>query len=401
VNVLHITPYYAPAWSLGGVVRAVSDLAVAQVERGDAVRVLTTDIADLRGGCIATLDEMRDGVHVQRAPNLLPNLRARYNLSTPKGFTALLHAALPQAQIVHLHEFRTLEALLTLRAKPSAPIVLSPHGTLAVETGRSAVKRLWDRLFGRYTARHIAGVAALTEIERAQVEAHWRRLGLPMPLIRVIPNAVGEDIWSGLAHPQLSEDIAALRRRFGIRDVPIVLFLGRLHERKGLQYLIPAFGEALRSGADAHLLIAGADAGMLREVEHLIATQQLSERVTVAGLLTGRERISALAAAEIFALPAIGEGLALAALEAAAVGCALLLTEGCNLPEAAAHGAALIVERNVSALSRALQQLLESPSLRHSMGAAAQKWAEHTFRWKIIAEQIAQLYAECVILKNQ
>ncbi|MBO9309857.1 MAG: glycosyltransferase [Chloroflexi bacterium] len=401
MNVLHVTPYYAPAWAFGGVARAVTDLAVAQVERGDVVRVLTTDIADLRGGRIATLDEMRDGVHVQRAPNLLPSLRARYNLSTPIGFTKLLRAALPQAQVVHLHEFRSLEALLTVRAKPSAPIVLSLQGTLPVETGRSAAKRLWDRLFGRYTARHIAGVAAVTEIERAQVEAYWRRLKLPVPLVRVIPNAVGEDIWAGLAHPQLGEDIAALRRRFGIGNVPIVLFLGRLHERKGLQYLIPAFGEALRSGADAHLLIAGADAGMLREVERLIAAQQLGERVTVAGLLTGRERIAALAAAEIFALPAVGEGLALAALEAAASGCALLLTEGCNMPEAAAHGAALIAERNVGALSRALQQLLESPNLRHSMGAAAQRWAENTFRWKKVAEQVAQLYAECITLKGQ
>jgi glycosyltransferase involved in cell wall biosynthesis len=401
VNVLHITPYYAPAWSLGGVVRAVSELAAAQVVRGDAVRVLTTDIADLRGGRIAICDEVRDGVHVQRAPNLLPRLRARYNLSTPKGFTALLRAALPHAQVVHLHEFRTLEALLMLRAKPSAPIVLSPHGTLAVDTGRSAVKQLWDRLFGRYTARHIAGVAALTETERAQVEAYWRRLKLPAPRIRVIPNAVGEDIWAGLARPQLSEDVAALRRRFGIRDVPIVLFLGRLHARKGLQYLLPAFGKALHSGADAHLLIAGADAGMLPEAERLIAAQGLQERVTVAGLLTGRERIAALAAAEIFALPAIGEGLALAALEAAASGCALLLTEGCNLPEAATHGAALIVERSVDALSRALQQLLESPNLRQDMGAAARKWAEDTFRWEKIAQQMAQLYAECAILVDQ
>jgi glycosyltransferase involved in cell wall biosynthesis len=100
-------------------------------------------------------------------------------------------------------------------------------------------------------------------------------------------------------------------------------------------------------------------------------------------------------------LPAVGEGLALAALEAAASGCALLLTEGCNMPEAAAHGAALIAERNVGALSRALQQLLESPNLRHSMGAAAQRWAENTFRWKKVAEQVAQLYAECITLKGQ
>ncbi|MDW8298411.1 MAG: glycosyltransferase [Anaerolineae bacterium] len=401
MNVLHVTPYYAPAWAFGGVVRAVSELTAAQVRRGDSVRVLTTDIADLSGERIAVRNEMHNGVHVQRAPNVFPQLRARYNLSTPKDFSKLLRTALSQAEIVHLHEFRTVEALLTLRAKPKAPLILSPHGTLSLETGRSVLKQLWDRLFGRYMARRITGVVALTETERCEVEAFWRQFKLSVPRLRVIPNAVGEDIWTGLAQPCLSDDIAALRRRFNISDAPIVLFLGRLHERKGLQYLVPAFGQALQDGADGHLLIVGADAGMLNEVKRLVAAHGLHERVTITGLLTGRERIAALAAADIFALPAVGEGLPLAALEAAASGCALLLTEGCNLPEAAAHGAGIIVERTVEALSEALQRLLALPDLRHDMGRAARQWAESAFRWQRIAEQTAQFYMECAILNAQ
>lgn len=401
MNVLHITPYYAPAWALGGVVRAVSALAEAQAQRGDHVCVLTTDIADLRGGRLAVLEEMRNGVHVQRAPNALPRLRARYNLSTPKNFGKLLRSALSQAQVIHLHEFRTLEALLTLRAEPSAPIILSPHGTLSQVTGRSALKRLWDQLLGRYMARRITGVAALTEIEQHEVEAYWQRFKLPPPPIRVIPNGVDEDIWKGLAQPFLNDDIAALRRRFDISDAPIVLFLGRLHQRKGLQYLIPAFGQALQSGTQGHLLIVGADAGMLSEVKCLIAAHSLQKRVTVTGLLEGRERIAALAAAEIFALPAIGEGLSLAAIEAAASGCALILTEGCNLPEASAHGAGMIVERTIESIAEALERLLRLPSLRHEMGAAARQWAEKNFRWSKIAGQMAQFYAECAILIGQ
>lgn len=398
MNVLHITPYYAPAWALGGVVRAVSALAEAQVQRGDVVRVLTTDIADLKGGRLAALDEMRSGVHIQRAPNIFPQLRARYNLSTPKNFSKLLGAALPQAQIVHLHEFRTIEALLLLRAKPKVPIVLSPHGTLSPSTGRSAAKRLWDKLLAGHIARVIAAVAALTETERHEVEVCWRQFKLPVPTLRIIPNGVDEEIWAGLAQPRLEEDIAALRRRFNIGDVPIVLFLGRLHTRKGLQYLLPAFERALRNGAAGHLLIVGADAGMLSQVERLIGTHGLQGRVTVTGLLEGRQRIAALAGAEIFVLPAVGEGLPLAALEAAASGCALLLTEGCNLPEAAAHGAGLIVARDVEALAEALQRLLALPSMRQAMGAAARRWAESALRWGGIAEQMAQLYAECAIL---
>ncbi len=401
MNVLHITPYYAPAWALGGVVRAVSELAAAQAARGDQVQVLTTDIADLNGGRIAVLEEMRDGVHVQRARNAFPLLRGRFNLSTPQGFGALLQARLPQADLIHLHEFRTLEALLTLRAKPAVPIILSPHGTLSQATGRGTLKRLWDRLFGRYTARHITGVTALTQAERAEVEAAWYAFGLDLPPVRVIPNGVGADVWAGLANPQLGADVAALRKRFGIGDVPIVLFLGRLHERKGIQYLIPAFGQAIQAGVAAHLLIVGADDGMLGAMQRLVEQDNLSAQVTFAGLLEGRERSAALAAAEIFALPAVGEGLSLAALEAAASGCALILTEGCNLPEAATHSAGMVVARHRDAIAAALRHLLESPTVRRQMGAAAQTWAKDAFQWQAIAEHMAQFYAECAILKRQ
>lgn len=401
MNVLHITPYYAPAWALGGVVRAVSELAAAQAAHGDQVRVLTTDIADLKGRRIAVLEEVRDGVVVQRAQNAFPLLRGRFNLSTPQGFGALLRAALPQADLIHLHEFRTLEALLTLRAKPAVPIILSPHGTLNQATGRSTIKRLWDRLFGRYTAQHITGVAALTQAEQAEVEAAWRAFGFVPPPVRVIPNGVGADVWAGLANPQLGADIAALRKRFGIGDVPIVLFLGRLHQRKGIQDLIPAFGQAIRAGVTAHLLIVGADDGMLGALRRFVEEDNLSAHVTFAGMLEGRERIAALAAAEIFALPAVGEGLSLAALEAAASGCALILTEGCNLPEAATHGAGMVVARHRDALAAALKHLLEAPSVRRQMGEAAQVWAKNAFQWQVIAERMAQFYVECVILKRQ
>ncbi len=401
MNVLHITPYYAPAWALGGVVRAVSDLAAAQAARGDQVQVLTTDIADLNGGRITALEEVRDGVHIQRARNVFPLLRGRFNLSTPRRFGVMLRAALPQVDLIHLHEFRTLEALLTLRAKPTVPIILSPHGTLSQATGRSTIKQLWDRLFGRYTAARITGVAALTETERTEVEAAWQTFGLAPPPLRVIPNGVGADIWAGLASPQLGADVAALRRRFGIGDVPIVLFLGRLHERKGIHYLIPALGQALQAGCTVHLLIVGADDGMLGAMQHLVEQAKLSAQVTFAGLLEGRERIAALAAAEIFALPAVGEGLSLAALEAAASGCALILTEGCNLPEAAAHGAGIIVARQTDALAAALRHLLESPTVRRQMGAAAHSWAKYAFQWQAIAEGMARFYTECAILKRQ
>src|SRR5512142_837227 len=151
MRILHVTPYYAPAWSYGGVVSAVTGLATAQAERGHHVTVLTTDALDAthRADLSPTSDS---GVQVIRCRNVSNTIRARYNLSLPVGFRRAFQRLAADADVVHTHELRTVENLLIDHQKP---VVLSPHGTLPYGTGRSAFKRAWDRLFGRTLLRKI------------------------------------------------------------------------------------------------------------------------------------------------------------------------------------------------------------------------------------------------------
>ena len=107
--------------------------------------------------------------------------------------------------------------------------------------------------------------------------------------------------------------------------------MGRLHERKGLAALVEAF--RMSAPADARLVIAGPDEGMRARLEPL-----LDGRMLFTGLLAGHERLAALAAADLLALPARGEGLPMVALEAMGAGLPLILAPGCNLPLAAARG---------------------------------------------------------------
>ena len=76
------------------------------------------------------------------------------------------------------------------------------------------------------------------------------------------------------------------------------------------------------------------------------------------GLLTGEDKLAALAAADLFALPAVGEGFSMAVLEAMACGLPVLLTPGCNFPEVVDAGAGMVVAREVPALSEGLRALL-------------------------------------------
>src|SRR5258708_6350686 len=384
LRILHVSPYYAPAFAFGGVVSAVSGLATAQAECSHHVTVLTTD-ALTRSQRNPVLRETIAGVDVIRCRNVSSVLRARLNLSFPRGFRAVFAELARRADVVHVHELRTVENVLIDHARP---IVLSAHGTLSYETGRGAFKRTWDTVFGRSMLRKIDQVAALTANEADEAHALWMVLGLAtqFPGVSIIPNGVPADF--------NVDGVDTLRARYALDDGPVVLFLGRLHERKGLQFLIPAFAQATADPelSGARLLVVGPDEGMLAQAQALAAQAGIAGRVTVTALLRDADPRAALATTDIFALPAIGEGLPMAVLEAMAAGIPVILTPGCNLPDLEKRGAGLRIPREVGPLAQALHVLLRDPERRKAMGVHGRAWVQESFTWPVIAAQTEMMY---------
>lgn len=377
MNILHLTPYYAPAWTFGGVPRAVEGLARALVRRGHRVTVLTTDALTADAGQAGPAEEVRDGVRVLRVANLAPRLRRQFNLSTPLRMSAVARELLPQLDIVHCHELRTLENLLVTPGAAAAglPLLLSPHGSLPHTSGRTALKVLWDRSVGPGLAQRFSHVIGLTDAEVAELRAHWPGHSA----FSVIPNGIDLADFANLG------DGAAFRARWQLGAGPLCLFMGRLHERKGLQPLVEAF--RLTQRADARLVIAGPDEGMRARLE-----PRLDERMRLTGLLTGQERLDALAAADLLALPASGEGLPMVALEAMGAGLPLILAPGCNLPQAVARGAALEAPPRPRPLAAALEQLLANAPLRAQMGRQGRALVRESFTWDAIALRYEAVY---------
>lgn len=383
MHILHVTPYYAPAYAFGGVVRAVEGMATAQVKAGTRVTVLTTDALTITDRVSSAESAMPDGVQVLRVRNVVQALR-RLNLSTPFGFAEALKRIEEPIDVLHLHELRTVESLIVAdhARTNNIPVVLSPHGTLNPRTGRSILKQRWDHLLSRRVMRVVRAVVALSEQEADDVRGLWSRLDLAPPRIDRIPNGVRLDDFAMLP------DSSAFRQRYGIRAQYVVLFLGRLHERKGVETVLHAFQQAKLP--DAELVFAGPDEGMRARLE-----AQSGKRVTFTGYLDADERLAALATASVFVLPAVGEGMSMAALEALAAGVPVILAPHCGPPEVAAVGAGLVVEPSIEAVTRALQTLLDPQKTNLiRMGEEAQALIAKQYTWSAINERLMALYRD-------
>ncbi len=382
MNILHVTPYYLPAYPFGGVVRAVEGMSAALIRRGHQVTVLTTDAVSRTERYSGELVETIDGVRVIRVRNWIPALR-RSNLSTPIGMRRIAPSLIADADVIHLHEFRTAEALIVTPAaeRRHKPVVMSPHGTLTLDAGETGLKRIWDRVLSPPVSRRINAVIGLTEKETAEARELWTQFGTSSHFY-TIPNGVNAAEFDSLNGAE------AFRQQYGIGGAPLILFMGRLHRRKGASLLVKAFLQAAIPGAK--LMIAGPDEGELA-----VITPMLTPDVIVPGFLDAAARRAALAAADVFVLPALGgEGLPMAVLEALAAGVPVMISPACGLPIVERSQAGVITAAEPDAIAAALRDLVADPSRRALMRDNARRLARDQFSWDTVGAQLEAVYQE-------
>jgi glycosyltransferase involved in cell wall biosynthesis len=174
----------------------------------------------------------------------------------------------------------------------------------------------------------------------------------------------------------------------------IVLFLGRVHHKKGVLNLLRAWSLVSPRRSGAHLVIAGpeyADTGA--RVRQIIKECHLENEVTLTGVISGTLKLSALSAAKYFCLPSYSEGLSVAVLEALAIGLPPIVTPECNIPQVASSGAGVCTSNDPAALAATLKSCLDL-SFRdwQEMSGAAHNLARSQFNWNNVGESMYSVY---------
>jgi len=379
MKVLHVVASLSPTW--GGPVPVVKGLTEAMAKKGLNVTVFAPVVQDSSHGVIK-LEGVRVTLFKQ---NLLSRIWRAYSSELVK----VLYREIEGFDLVHIHEIWHHPHFAAYRAarKAKKPFIITVHG--ALEPWCLNYKALKKRIYAVLIQRRILnGAAAIHAITQEEVE-HILAFGVDSPIF-TIPNGIDSEEFSELPPREELEKLYP-----ELQGKKVVLFLGRIHPIKGLDILVRAFGQVARECKDVHLLIVGPDEGGYRgEVERLLASEGVIEKVTFTGMLTGKEKLAALSRANICVIPSYSEVRSIVALEAMICGLPLIITRQCQFPEVAEARAGIVIDPDAVQLAEAMIELLDNPKLREEMGNNGRRLVMERFTWDKVAEQMVQLYQD-------
>ena len=386
MRILHAITTLDPA--AGGPPMVVARLAAAQAALGHEVAVAAYPSPGR---------EEAIGQSFQRVPHF-DRMKVR-ELPRPRGLGDRILAggggravgdliARDGIDVLHLHGVwdPLLRAAAAAAKRAGKPYVVTPHGML--DPWSLAQSRLKKRVALVLAYRRMLDGAAFLHALNADEQRLIGPMGLRCP-VRVIPNGVFIEEFDHLPSPGSFQAV-----RPALRGRPFVLFLSRLHTKKGLDYLADAMALLAPRTPDLQLVVAGPDDGARAPFEQQVARLGLGERVHVVGPIYGTDKLAALADAACFCLPSRQEGFSMAITEALACGLPAVISAACHFPEVAEAGAGEVVDLDPAAVADAIERVVGDETRRRAMGEAGRRLVRTRYTWPKIAEQCVAAYQE-------
>jgi len=397
MRILNVTQSYAPFFEFGGPPVKVRALAEGLAQKGHEVTVLTADWGlkkrlqespgetPAEGGPFGRKREV-NGV---RAIYLANWLRYRTTTWNP-AVGRYLRARLRDFDVVHIFGLYDLlgSRVASECRKQKIPYIVEPMGMYRPIVRSLLLKRIYHQIFG---SKLIAGASAIVATSEQEV-AELTACGIPKEKIILRRN--------GIEFPQEFPERGMFRKSLGIaQDAKLLLFLGRLSQKKSPDLLLDAFAK-LASDASLQLAFVGPDeAGMRARLENSASQLGLRSRVHFREPLEGKEKWAAYRDADIFVLPSQNENFGNTAGEAVAAGTPVVITDQCGIAPLLANVAAIEVRHELGDLMKGIKELLENEELhrRLQLGCAT---AVERLSWKAPLQEMEALYVKLAVFRQ-
>jgi len=388
MKILQVVSSFPPAYSYGGAVKVSYEASKGLTKRGHDVTVFTTDTLNSQSRINEPATQM-EGIDVYRFRNLSNNLAAK-NLAIAPGMALTLRKTMKEFDVVHIHEYRSFQTIAACRyaEKYDIPYVLQPHGSLPRIIEKQNLKEIYDTVWGNDILKYASKIVA---VSRSEVE-QFRQVGIPDEKITVIPNGIN------YVSPASLPPAGQFREQHDIHEKHIILYVGRIHKIKGIDFLIRAFNAFIQTwtGDDVTLVIVGPDGGYRSVLEGLVEQLGLSDKVRFIGFMS--PLAAAYQDADVLVYPSTYEIFGLVPFEALLCGTPVIVTDDCGCGELIkeAECGYLVHYGDVAGLCELLRSALEHPDVNKRMVEAGRQYIEEHLAWESVVKQAEEMYEGCI-----
>lgn len=387
MRILMLSWEYPPV-SHGGLARHVQDLSEALVRKGIEVFVVTQGSAELPA------DEIINGVRVLRtipvavtANNFVEDI-LQLNFQLLERALVLFRELDNNLDIIHGHDWLVFWVSKVLKHSFTTPLIYTIHAT---EFGRNQgiyndMQRYINDLEW-YASFEAWKLIVCSQYMNNEVRNLFQ---VPEDKAVVIGNGVNEENYRGDSSP-------AYRDFYASPDEDIVFYVGRIVREKGIQVLIQAIPEILKTNPKTKFVIAG-KGPYLDNLRSLAEYLGVAERVYFTGFISDRERNNLYRIADVAVFPSLYEPFGIVALEAMVTRTPVIVSEVGGLAEFVRDGEnGLTVKPNdPQQLAEKIRFLLNNKERAREMASRAYEIVKRDFTWDEIANKTLAVYEEVI-----
>lgn len=377
MKILQVIPYFTP--KRGGDVNVVYNISKELINKGHDVTILTTDFE---------FDE--DYANSLEGIDVIP-FKCLANvglmLFSPR-MKKWLKEEIKNFDIIHLHDFRSYQNNIVYKysKKYSIPYVLQPHATTPRILQKKKLKWIYDRFFGYAIMRDASEVIAVSDEESkydSEMGANDRKLS-------VVYNGMNIEKFNDL--PKYGE----FKSKYGING-KVILYLGRIHKSKGIDFAIKAFSELAKEVDNVVFVIAGGDNAYKSELEKLIGELNLSNKVKFTGYINEGDKLSAYVDADLFVHTVFYMGgVGIAPFESILCNTPVIVTGGCGELIKEIKCGYLVKYGDVNELKEKMKYVFDHPDEAKQLVENGKNYICENLAWDDVVGKIEELYSKIV-----
>ncbi len=392
MKVLHIIPSVASV--RGGPSQAVIEMVRALRSQGVDAEIATTndngkDLLDVP--LYELTDQLAEygNVPIRFFPRFSPNINPVREFAFSRSLTTWLWQHITEYDLVHVHaifSYASTIAMAIARIK-KVPYINRPLGQLCEWSLQQSKlrKQIYLNVIERSNLLHSKSLHFTAQQE--QVEFNLLALNIPN---FILPHGVQIPTLIPDAQDQIRQILQIPDRR------PLILFMSRLHQKKGLEYLISALGK-LKKYNFAFAIAGSGEPDYVNQIKDLLVTHDICDRTHLLGFVKGETKNLYLQGADLFALTSHSENFGIAAIEALASGTPVLITDGVAIaPMVKEYAIGYATKLDVEAITSTLESFLQNFDTTVPNRQNYQQIISENYSWQSISIQLAKIYQAIV-----